>query len=192
MKRFFVLSLAVVLAVIVLAGCQRSDVATNFGDAVIEWKKNEGKKQSNTIIDNYPDGDMGASLGFDVVNYPSSAAMTPDMFFAIDNWVAQIQYKASGGRDIVVRAARDDARTRNLRYLYAEAHDAEEDIERIDGVEVTVGLDEQGCTLVNWQRGGYQYTVHSNERQDPLSDAEIEAFVEGLICRDVEDSSSGS
>lgn len=188
MKRLIATGLVLVMAGGLLAGCQRSNIATNFGQAVIEWKENEGKKQSETVIDTYQDGDMGESLGFDIVMYPDSAAMPADKFFAIDNWFAQIQYKMPDGRDLVVRVAREDTRT--LIYSYNERHETDLVTKILSGAEVAVGLSEKGCTLASWNKGGFQYLVHSNERQAPPSDGEIEALVSGLLCRDVEDESS--
>lgn len=176
-----ILLLAMAGCLLLAAGCGRSNVATNFGTAVVEWKENGGAKESDTTIDTYTDGDMAESLGFDVVAYPDTEALTADKFFAIDDWFAQIQYVTPDERSLIVRTS--PVGIRQLVHSYTEAHDLDVRVATIDGVEVNTGLAEKGCTLVSWERDGFQFLLHSNHKQDPPSDSEVKAFVTGLACR---------
>lgn len=182
MKRLFALGLALVMAcgMLLLSACGRSNVASNFGAAVAEWKENEGKKESDTLIGTYTDGEMAKDLGFNVTSYPNSVSLTPDKFFSIDRWFAQLQYVTPDGRSLIMRAASENART--LTRSYDEAHTFDVTTQTIDGVEVEVSRAEKGCTMVSWVRAGFQYVLHSNEKQDPPGDDEIRAFVEGMAC----------
>lgn len=183
MKRLIALALALVMVfgLTLLAGCKGSDVATNFGKAVAEWKESGGKKESDTIIDTYTDGDMAESLGFNVVSYPSGSALFPDKFFAIDEWFAQLQYVTPDERSLIVRTA--PTGIRELKYSYTEAHDQDVRVTTIDGIEVTTGVAEKGCTLISWERDGFQFLLHSNHQQNPPPDAEVKALVTGLACQ---------
>lgn len=178
MKRVILMMAAVFSVFILLAGCS-SDLGTTVNQKIEDWRPDE-KGNGKASIEVYDEPAFSKSLGFDVVTYPNSRELNPYKFFVIDLWFGQIQYKTADGRVLVVRIAKEDSSS--LSETYAEIHNQKKEMRTIDGVEATTGWSSDGCVLTSWKRNGFQYTVHSNENQDPPTTAEIDELVKVLDC----------
>lgn len=190
--RLFVLVLAALLLFSLgLTACKRSNVSTNFGEAVLDWKAGGTSGASHvqeTQLDTYTNGDFGDSLGFDVTAYPDSAALSPQKFYAIEQWFGQIEYFTADDRVLVLRIARDNSK--DVRTTYTENHNTQEESRTVDGIEVSLARSGNGCTMVFWEKEGFQYLIHSNFQQDPPSDDEVNQLVRGLQSEDTTPTSS--
>ncbi len=185
MKRTTTLVMGILLcAALALGGC-RSNVAGNFGKNVQDWKQNDGKNtEPQTDLGTYTDGQMADKLAFNVTAYPETDAFTPTKFFAISYWFAQIEYETPNGNIYVARVAKEG--NKDVASSYDEKHDTDVSTQTVDGVEVRTGVSGKGCTLVSWTRDGFNYLVHSRPDQEPLSDEEVQLFVQGLAAEESE------
>lgn len=180
------LSLLLLLLVVALAGC-RSNV-TNVGGAIDDWRNQNNSEARESDIVEYDNGDFGDTLGFNVT-YPSTASLVPNKFYTIDQWFGQIQYNAPDAKSYVLRVARSEST--DLTTAYFEKHPTAS-TQTIDGIEVSTGKAEKGCTMSWWTRGDFQYTLHSNDIQEPPTEDELETFVAGLDCTDMASTSSSA
>lgn len=181
MKRAVILLLA---AVLLLAGCKRSAVAQNVGPALDEWQAEGQEQEKNEPSDivTLQNNDFSAELGFVVEGLPVGDGLSANKFFAIDGWFAQIEFERSGEGVLVLRVARTTSRP--LRSTYSENHSAQRLDREIDGIEVVVGASSKGCAMIAWQRGDFQYSVHTPKDVGLPADAEIEALVGGLSAKE--------
>lgn len=171
-------SVILLLLVVLLAGC-RSNV-TNVGGVIDEWRnKNDGEARQSDI-EEYDNGDFADMLGFNV-NCPTTGSLVPNRFYVIDQWFGQIQYNAGEDKSYVLRVARTDST--DLTTAYNEEHPSD-NTQTIDGVTVTTGKAGKGCTMSWWTKGDFQYTLHSNNIQDPPIQDELETIVTGTDSED--------
>lgn len=186
LKRTALVLLALLL-VALAAGCKRSNVAPNLGPALDTWQEHgkapsyaAGEPAEITPVEN---GDFGPALGFELTGLPATDSLSPTSYYAID-YFAQIEYQApalaAGGdaRVLVVRVAPSSAG--RLASVYNESHLASDETLEIAGLEVRVQDSSEGCQLASWQRGDFQYTVHSNKKQGAIPADELEALAAGL------------
>jgi hypothetical protein len=180
-----------VLLAVGLAGCGRSSIAENFGPALENWRDQgvvptpvTSAEFSNT--QRHDNGDFSDALGFRLTGVPEAAGLTPTAYWSID-WFGQVEYAADAADDdtpwtLVVRVAPDSAD--QLSSTYSEHHHSLRDPVEIAGVEVQPRPGGEGCILYVWQRGGFQYTLHSNKLQGEVSPDILETLVGGLAAEE--------
>lgn len=175
-----------------LAGCKRSNIATNFSGTIADWQADADPKKpaepSNIVAFTTPA--FGGETGFDVVAWPDSDALRPELMFAVDGWFAQMEYYTAGGQLLVVRVA--NAEDRRLSTTYTETHGTEDDALLVDDIEVGRRSGGEGCQLATWQRGDFQYLVHSNHQWGAIPTDALEALVRGLDSRLAEGAASAA
>ncbi|MDL2219974.1 hypothetical protein LJC04_06585 [Ruminococcaceae bacterium OttesenSCG-928-O06] len=175
-KRMAVLLLALVL----LAGCKRSNIAQNFGAAIEDWapaQTDDAKKNPSDIVA-LEDADFSEELGFTLAAFPSSDGLVPYRFYAIDGWLAQVEYQAPEERVLVLRIAR--TRSTSLFSTYEEPHYASDETILMGDTEVRLQTSADGCAMATWKRGDFQYLLHSNKRQGMFAAGEVERMVQTL------------
>lgn len=186
MRRVKMVGLLLV-AVLALAGCERSDLGQNVGPVLENWRYDEKKAEENAPtpveIETFENGNFGPSLGFDVVDMPNSAQYTPHKFFVINGEFGQIEFATDDGRNLVVRVAR--ASTWSLASTYKASFNATNETRTIDDIEVRVRTSDSGATIATWTRGDFQYLIHFGITQHPPSDTDIETMVKTLRSKDV-------
>ncbi len=179
MKKWRMLVIAA-LAVVLLVACGQSGAGQNFGEVVGEWRPQNDAARSvaPAEIGTYDSPDFGDVLGFDVTEYPDTAALSPQKFFTIDDWFGQIEYVTEDERTLVVRVAKKEGKS--LAATYTGSYAAGDELRQVDGMEVRVGTAADGAVMVSWTRGEYQYVLHSAGGQDAPSEEEIEMFVKEM------------
>lgn len=186
-RKLAALLLAVLLC-LALAACKRSDVATGFGK-VADWGPAQTPKEAETSdITTLDSPAFGPYTGFDLTAWPSDDDLQPRQFFAIDGWLAQMEYHTADDRLLVVRIAAAGGKT--LTSTYTEGHHVDRQTLAVDEIEVALAAGAKGCHIATWARGDFQYLVHSNSLQDAPPAGEIEALVRGLLAEAVEGAAS--
>ncbi|NLW78804.1 MAG: hypothetical protein GXY32_05265 [Ruminococcaceae bacterium] len=181
------LVLCLLTATLALAACTSNPAGENFAHAIEDWKpesRRENYGEPSEIVP-YDAPDFTETLGFAVVEYPDTEALSPFKFFAIDKWFCQIEYQTDNDRVLVVRIAREDAGGKLITDTYSEGHFSNvEHYELAGDVTLRYGENSVGCAMGSWVKNGFQYLVHSNKHQTLPSEAELETLALGLNCED--------
>ena len=173
MKQMVCVLCSLSLAGCLLAGCT-SSAGQNFGDALQDWDpKLSPPSDANPV--SYENGQFGDRLGFNVVSYPKGSSLYAHKFFVINEAYAQIEFADSEGRALVLRVAPADAGT--LTTTYGETHTTSDSTRTAEGIEVRTRGSSEGCSMVTWERDGYQFLLHSNKAQGALPEAEVDEVV---------------
>lgn len=178
MRRFVAVT-ALAMALLFAVGCARSGAGGNFTHVMEDWQPTAPARAPQPAeLDAYDTPAFGASLGFDVVSWPDSESLRLDRCFAIDKVYGQLVYSDDEGRILVQWVARQGVA--NLARWYPEAHNEREETRRIGEIDVLVQTAPEGCTMVSWQRGAFQYLMHCHYNRPAPTKEQIELLVKEL------------
>lgn len=159
------------------SSCGQNPLAENINRAIQDWEpSSQSSKESQ--IDTYTNPDFSSSLEFNVATYPNDNNLKPTKFFAIDRWFAQVEYDTVEGQIFVLRIARVGNGV--LSSTYSETHAQSVEKLEIDGIPIENRKSSSGCSMLVWEKNGYQYIIHSKNGQTAPSSQEIERFVKEL------------
>lgn len=177
-----------------LPGCGSRRAGDNFSDFYEEYKENLPVSVSPPALPSEitpaKDGNTGAAIGFDLVQYPNTAALPLSKIYTVDGWFAQLEYPTGGTAEndekrlLVLRVAK--AESKRLATTYASAHHSSPEDFTAAGVEVHRAQSEKGDTMLTWEKDGFQYLLHSYFTYTPPTDAELEAFITGMAAAPAE------
>lgn len=187
-KKGSALLLALLLAVACATGCKRSNVTENVNYVIADWRpdqKHSGGKAEPSDINQLDSPAFGPFNGFYVLAWPDDEDLTAEKFFAVDGWFGQIEYRTADDRLLVLRVAR--AGGKRVGSTYDESHNEDVETFEVEDIEVREGHGEYGCVMFNWERGEFQYLLHSSRSQDPPARELVEKMVAGLDAVDVEE-----
>lgn len=185
MKRAVPFLLVAVLACACLTGCGRQ-AGENFGrvvaerQALREGQNNPTGSSASVVsipIEPYQDGNFGPSLGFNVTGYPNNSTLSATKFFALDGWFSQIEFVSNEGQHLVLRTAFSDAGF--LTTTYKELHGETDTTRTLNTTEVRTRNMKDGCSMVTWSQGEFQFLLHSNAAQGPLPTSLVDMVVSG-------------
>ena len=188
MRSYFGLLLTTGLLLAFLASCS-SNVGQGFADEVVARQEaaqaaNEEPVEPYPVkVTTYSDGHFSPELGFDVTSYPNNSQISAEKFFAIDDWYGQIEFATDGGLGLVLRSAFKDAGY--LTTTYTELHDASDTVRTVDGIEVRTRNSSQGCSMITWNRGDFQFLLHSNKSQGEPPKEIVDILVQETACQAV-------
>lgn len=190
--RKWTMLLAALLAVLMLAGCKRSDVAQNFGQGLEIWRPDKQRDDSlhgaSDIVE-YDTPEFGDTLGFGMTAWPDDDALSIRACYAIDEF-GQVEYVTADDWILVLRVAPVPTA---LAALYNEAHGHERQQHEVDGVDVAQSLSaEEGCALASWKKDDFTYTLHSNKKQGRVPDEIVDRLVQEVETARVEGADSGT
>lgn len=178
MKRAAALALVLVA---LLCGCTQNAMEANINRRIQDWRPESHAGPSDIV--EYTDGNFHEKLGFDVVGYPNTTDYPPQKFFSVDTWFGQIEYRTQDGRLLVLRMAKDTSS--DLATSYAERHNQDVSTRQLGDVAITTAKAEKGCVMSSWEKSGFQYILHSNEKYAAPSEEEVDLFVQQLDCHNI-------
>ena len=186
MRGYFRLFLTASLLFALLASCT-SNVGQGFADEVVgrqeaaQAAKEEPAEPYPVKVTTYSDGQFSPELGFNVTSYPNDSRITAKKFFAIDDWYGQIEFDTADGLGLVLRAAPKDSGY--LTTTYTELHDASDTARTVDGIDVRTRNSSLGCSMITWNRGDFQFLLHSNKSQGEPPKEIVDILVQETACQ---------
>lgn len=182
MKKKTTLALLACLALcVILAGCRRSTVA-QLGDALDNWQvgANETAIEAEDIVYHDSPADVSDAVAFTITAWPDNSALELDTVCTASSF-AQLDYFAGDERRVALRVAPQDAK--GLLASYREGHHAAQPATiTVDGTEVALKAGDTGCALAYWTKDGFQYALHANRLNAPLTEEEIAQFVRTMAA----------